>query len=186
MRNFDEFIKTAATYRDIMKPQYYRVRGSYDNYDDDEINVHYADGARVKTKIRPHIAPDGSYGYKTTTSGKTELTKLFAMEEHPDVVGEHYQRGDKKAYDDYMTRMKPYIDKYKKANMFTRGHYGRKVVKKLSDKDRDLLMSFKDFAARGYSLEPCLARNLDIMTPLGRQAMIRNDLPVTRPGSVAD
>lgn len=104
--------------------------------------------------------------------------KLFAMEEHPDVVGEHYQRGDKKAYDDYMTRMKPYIDKYKKANMFTRGHYGRKVVKKLSDKDRDLLLSFKDFAARGYSLDPLLARNVDAEAIGGRQALLRNGLLV--------
>lgn len=153
------------------------LRGSYDNKD--ERNLHYADGARVKTKIRPHITPDGSYGYKTETSGTSGVgLKLFAMDEHPDVVGEHYQRGDKKAYDDYMTRMKPYIDKYKKANMFTRGHYGRKVVKKLSDKDRDLLLSFKDFAARGYSLDPLLARNIDAETIDGRQALLRNGLLV--------
>lgn len=177
MRNFDEFIKTAATYREIMKPQYYRVEGSYDN--EDERNFHYADGARVKTKIRPHIAPDGSYGYKTKTSGTSGLgLKLFAMEEHPDVVAHTYRMFDEKAHDDYMTRMKPYIDKYKKANIFTRGHYGRKVVKKLSDKDRDLLINFKDLMAQGYTLEPLNARNVDIESIGGRQALQRNGLPV--------
>ena len=178
MRGFDEFIKTAATYREIMKPKYYWVEGSYDNEDD--IDYHYADGARVKTKIRPHITPDGSYGYKTTTGGMSGMgVKLFAMAEHPDVLVTHY-RDDKKAYDDYMTRMKPYIDKYKKANIFTRGHYGRKVVKKLSDKDRDILMNFKDFAARKYTLHPIIAQDIDIETLSGyRQAMLRN-------GKVAD
>lgn len=158
MRDFDEFIKTAATYKEVKRSKLVcapeRVKGFINRMAEPEGFM----GATY-TKIRPTILSGGNIGYNVHTKGAARhATTLDADTDFEDVIGNYYKKKGDKAYDDYISRMQPYMDKYKNSNIFTEGHYGRKMLKNMSDEDRDVLVNRRDETADLHAKNPRAAQ----------------------------
>lgn len=144
MRDFDEFIKTAATYKEVMRPYKAvspaRAKGIINRMREPE-----GYNGVTKTKIRPFLDTDNEISYSVNTHGPARhADSIDATTNLIDLIDRYHRDKGEDDYNEYSKRMKPYIDKYKGANFITRGHHGRKMIKSMTDDERDELVKYRD------------------------------------------
>lgn len=144
MRDFDEFIKTAATYKEVMRsykavsPE--RAKGIINRMKESE-----GYNGVTKTKIRPGLDDNKGIIYQVHTSGPARHSDYIDADSFLiDLVDDYHKGKGEDDYKAYNKRMKPYIDKYKGANFITRGHHGRKMIKNMTDDERDELVKYRN------------------------------------------
>ena len=154
MRDFDEFIKTAATYKELMKAHKTQAPHSKVKLLDYLAGPNQFVG-KTKTKSRPRLDDDKNIYYHILTHGRgSKSDTIDAEADLIDIVDKYHKEKGDDDYNAYNKRMKPYIDKYKQANFITRGHHGRKMLKNMTDDEREELVKRRDSLGDLHTKDP--------------------------------